>query len=282
MKSKTIPPAPQALAILRTCRLIHEETKFLWLPHVLFHFETPEYLLDNLSPLHLATLSQIQNLRTGGDPLMLQPIDDGDEEYFRLLYRPRLLRGLSLNTLTVLGPSDGAIAYDILDGLVKYGKGWRELHFITPNSTMLGFKKIDLSIAPSYWRKPQPASWSKILSCRDSADFSSSVTIYRATLPGQGFVIDHRTRQVFKQKAVENFGVEEDIELCAEEEREKELLVVAKRGLDTNIAGPDGPPYSEICQWSYDMTWPEVRRRCFDHIVATSEETEGDYYNDVS
>ncbi|KIM96031.1 hypothetical protein OIDMADRAFT_20935 [Oidiodendron maius Zn] len=298
MKSKSIKPAPHALAILRTCRLIHEETKFLWLPHVLFHFERPEDLLDKLSPLHPTTLSQIRYLRTGGAPLVLQPIDDDDDVYYRLAYTLKLLPGLSLNTLTVLGPSDGPIAYDTLDGLIEYGNGWRELHFITPNSSMLSFKKIDLFMAPPYWRKPQPASWNEILARRDGEGSGSSVTIYRATQLRQGSVIDNRTRQIFDQKAVANFGVEDDKELSALDEAEKELLVVVKRGQTTNIAEPDGPPFlleNDIRHWSYPMTWTEIRRRCIDHIgefddfdddddlfSSSGDEIEIDYHDDFA
>ena len=296
MKSKHTRPAPRALAILRTCRLIHEETKFLWLPHVSFHFERPEDLLDKLSPLHPTTLSQIRYLCTGGATLMLQPIgDDDDDVYYRLAYTLKLLPGLSLNTLTVLGPSQGPIAYDTLDGLIEYGNGWRELHFITPNSSMLSFKKIDIFMAIQYWRKPQPASWNENLARRDGEESGSSVTIYRATQLRQGSVLDNRTRQIFEQKAVENFGVEDDKELSALDEDGKELLVVVKRGQTTNITEPDGPPFlleNDIRHWSHPMTWAEIRRRCTDHIggsdvdddlfSSSGDEIEIDYHDDFA
>src|SRR2546429_1002562 len=157
--TKTMKPAPNSLAILRTCRQINQEAGALWLNHVLFNFENPEDLLDKLSTLPSTTLSQIRHVRTGGRPLMLQPIGDDDDVYYRLVWALKLLPGLRLNTLTVLGSSGGEIAYDTLEGLIKYGNGWKELHFITPNSTMLGFAKVVMFMADPYWRKPQPSTW---------------------------------------------------------------------------------------------------------------------------
>jgi hypothetical protein len=135
--TKTMKPAPNALAILRTCRQINQEAEPLWLDHVLFNFENPEDVLDKLSTLPSITLSQICHVRTSGRPLMLRPIGDEDDAYYRLVWALKLLPGLRLDKLTVLGPSSGEVAYDTLEGLIKYRNGWRELHFITPNSTML-------------------------------------------------------------------------------------------------------------------------------------------------
>ena len=79
---KTI-PAPNLLAILYTCRQINSETRLLWLRQVLFSFEEPEYLLDRLSSLPSAIISQIRKIRTGGRPVMLQPIGDDDDTFYR-------------------------------------------------------------------------------------------------------------------------------------------------------------------------------------------------------
>jgi hypothetical protein len=75
----------------------------------LFSFETPEDMLDKLSPLPSATLSKIRHVRTGGRPLMLLPIEDDDEVYYRLVWVLKLLPALRLDKLTVLGSSSAIL-----------------------------------------------------------------------------------------------------------------------------------------------------------------------------
>jgi hypothetical protein len=273
--TKTIKPMPNALAILRTCRQINREARPLWLGQVLFSFENPEDLLNKLSALAPATLSQIRHVRTGALPVMIHPIEDDDEVYYRLVWVLKLLPGLQLDKLTVLGLSSGEITYHTLEGLVKHGTGWRELHFITPNSTMLGFGRRSLFMADPFWRKPQPGTWNEILFQRDGADSGASVTAYRATQSNvPGAVTNPRTRQIFEQKLsslenLENFGLTEDKDLLAGNEKGKELLVIVKRGRSANIVERDGPPYEsedDIRQWAHGMTWAEIRRQCIDFV----------------
>lgn len=160
--TKRMKPAPNSLAILRTCRQINQEAAALWLGHVLFNFEHSDDLLDKFSILPPTTLSQIRHLRTGGRPLMLQPIGDHDDVYYRLVWALKLLPELRLDTLTVLGSCRGGIGYDTLDGLIKYGNGWRELRFITLNSTIHQSTEMDILGGPD-WHKPQPSTWEEIL-----------------------------------------------------------------------------------------------------------------------
>jgi hypothetical protein len=279
--TKTMKPAPNALAILRTCRQVNQEAGPLWLGHVLFNFENPEDLLDKLSILPSITLSQIRHVRTGGRPLMLQPSGEDDDVYYRLVSALKLLPGLRLDKLTVLGPSGGGIAYDTLEELVKYGNGWRELHFITPNSTMLGFAKMDIFVADPYWRKPQPSTWDEIVRQRDGANSGASVIVYRSTQSdAPGTVTNPRTRQIFEQKLssskdLEKFGVTGDKELLEGKGKGKELLVIVKRGRAANIAEQDRPPYTlegDIRQWAHGMTWAEIRRQCFDFLADDEED----------
>lgn len=282
--TKTMKPAPNALALLRTCRQINQESRALWLGHVLFNFENPEDLLDKLSTLPSTTLSQIRHVRTSGIPLMLRPLGDDDEVYYRLAWALKLLPGLYLDKLTVLGSSSGEIAYDTLEGLIKYGNGWKELHFITPNSTMLGFAKQVMFMADPYWRKPQPSAWDKMLRQRDGADSGASITIYRSTQSvAPGAVTNACTRQIFEQKVsspedLETFGVTEDEELLGEKEKGKELLVVVKRGGAATIAEQDRPPYrleGDIREWAHGMTWAQIRRQCIDFLM--DEDEDDDY-----
>ena len=282
--TKTMKPAPSALAILRTCRQINQEAGPLWLGHVLFSFENPEDLLDKLSTLPSITLSQIRHVCTGGRLLMLQPSGaDNDVYCYKLVWVLKLLPGLRLDKLTVLGPSGGKVAYDILEELIKYGNGWRELHFIAPNSTMLGFAKIDMFMADPFRRKPQPSTWDEILRQRDGANSGASVTVYRSTQSNApGTVTNPCTRQIFQQELsspedLENFGVTEDKELLGGEGKWKELLVIVKRGRTANIAEQDRPPYmkGDIRQWAHGMTWAEIRHQCFDFFMDDDED--GDF-----
>lgn len=301
IESKPIKPAPNSLAILRTCRQINKEAAPLWLGQVMFSFENPEDMLDKLSLLPPATLSQIRHVRVGGRPLMLTPMGDEDDVYYRLVWALKLLPGLSLDKLTVLGATGPEVAYDTLEGLVRYGNGWRELHFITPNSKLLGFAKIDMFMADPYWRRPQPSTWRDILLQRDGVDSGASVTIYRSTQSDTpGAVINPRTRQLFEQKIsspedLQMFGVEEDKQLLSRDEMGKELLVVVKRGRHANIAEPDGPPYmpEDIREWARGLTWAEIRRQRIDFLdedededadfdfIKKDKEAEADRYNEV-
>ncbi|EED17403.1 conserved hypothetical protein [Talaromyces stipitatus ATCC 10500] len=290
VSAKRMKPAPNSLAILRTCSLVKQEAGGLWLGQVLFNFENPEDMLDKLSELPSTTLSQIRYIRVGDD----------DDVYYRLVWVLKLLPDLCLDTLSVLGMSNGDIAYDTLSGLVKYGNGWKELRYITPNSEMLGFKRLDLFMADPYWRQPQPSTWNDILIQRDGLDSRASVTIYRSTQSGTpGAVLKPETRQLFEQKPstedLEMFGVEEDKQLLGMNERGKELLVVVRRGYQADISEQDSPPYlleNDIRQWAHGLTWAEIRRQCIDFLAESSddddpdfiekgEDVEADRYNDV-
>lgn len=132
-----IKPAPNSLAILRTCRQIKQEAETLWLGLVLFNFERPESMLDKLSTLPLNILSEIRHVRVGGCSLLIQRMDSHEHVFYRLVSVLKLLPKLRLDKLTVLGESSGAIAYLTCEGLIKCGNGWRELNFITRNSEML-------------------------------------------------------------------------------------------------------------------------------------------------
>lgn len=275
---KTLKPAPHSLALLRVCRQIYKEGKSFWLGRVLFNFENVESLLDKLSQLSLATLSQIRHIRTRGHPLMLTPPDSDDDVYYRLVWALKLLPGLQLETLTVLGQSDGLMNYDTLGGLIERGDGWRELRYITRDSTMLGFKKHDMFMANPYWRRPQPTTWNTILLTRDGVDSKSTVTIYRSTQSkSPGTVMNRATRQIVDQippSDLETFGIEEDPQFVRQGEKEKELLVVVKRSRDVDILQHDVAPFTEydIRQWAEGMTWQEIRKVAIDRLYDQDED----------
>lgn len=296
---KRMRPGPNSLAILRTCRLINQEARGLWLGQVLFNFEQPADMLDKLSALSSSTLSQIRHIRVLGNTLMLTPNYDNDIHY-RLAWALKLLPGLCLDTLSVLGLSNGLLAYNTLDGLIKDGNGWKELRYITPTSEMLGFKRVNMLMTDPYWRKPQPSTWNDILLQRDGLDSGACVTIYRSTRSdAPGTVLKPETCQLFEQKppaspdGLKMFGVNEDKQLLSMHEKGKELLVVVKRGRQAHILEETNPAYfheQDIRNWTRGMTWPEIRRKYHDFSFESDDDSdfldedkdaEADRYNDV-
>jgi hypothetical protein len=97
-----------ALAILRTCRRVRDEVGVSWLNQVLFQFEDPTSLLRNLTRLPAALLGQIRHVRVLGDVITLTPHDDC---YYCTAQILRLLPGLKLDRLTVLGAKEPGLSY---------------------------------------------------------------------------------------------------------------------------------------------------------------------------
>lgn len=134
-------PARNSLAILRThARQIYEEANGLWLGNVLFDFGVPRDMLEKLSSLPPATISKIRYLGVAGDCLdLISPILPHDWDYspamaFKLLSDLRLHRP----TLIASGPYAGDSPV-FLEEFIRYGNGWRELHLLTQDSTMLKY-----------------------------------------------------------------------------------------------------------------------------------------------
>ncbi|OQE14813.1 hypothetical protein PENFLA_c035G08901 [Penicillium flavigenum] len=225
---ETTKPEPSSLAILRTCHQIKQEAGALWLGLVLLNFENPKHMLDKLSTLRLTTRSKIRHVRVSGRPFLLKPIGYQRDVCYMLAWALKLIPGLRLDKLTVLGPSDGRLAYDTLRGLID--------------------------------REPQPSTWNDILLRRDGASSGASVTIDRfGHFDSRGAVIKPRTRQCFEQKLIpqkeEDFGVAEDGDLFGSKATKK-FLVVVKRGRHARIAEQDSSPcrFNDIPEWAYPPT----------------------------
>jgi hypothetical protein len=60
---KWLKPAPNSLAILRTCRQTYSEATNRWVGEVLFNFERAEDMLDKLDSLSPSTIASIRHLR---------------------------------------------------------------------------------------------------------------------------------------------------------------------------------------------------------------------------
>lgn len=277
-----IRPAPNGLALLRTCRRARAEIADSWLGMVLFSFEDPETMLDKLTAIPREVLGKVRRVRVTGDTLMLSY---GDQDvYYRLTSALALLTGLRLDTLTVLGPRMAQVSYDTLDGLISDSRGWRELQYVCYTSEVLSFKRMPLSFGDEYRRKPQPSHWQGVLERRDGKGSGAVVEIYRSTLPDSpGSVLRPETRAPFTQEAPrdaaarEDFGLEEDAALMADGERDKEVLVVARRGDEVDYGQGEDSFVDYDIRWHFPgKTWAEIRAECIDRFGVEGEDWSSD------
>lgn len=261
-----------ALAILRTCRRVRNEIGVSWLHQVLFHFEDPESLLGKLARIPITLRNQIRHVRVSGHPLMVSWEDD--DVYYRTAQVLKLLPGLELDTLTVLGGKDPQVSYDTLNMLIRYSDGWKELHYLSHTSGLLAYKDdmpsfgMSDPMANRYMRQPQPSDWQNALEQRDGQASHPSVVVYRATeVAAPGAVLQPTTRKIFTQAFATNqdahtFGEVEDATLMRPEEIGKEVLVVAKRGAGVDYAEKEGSPYLSVGDIREDcpaMTWMDIK-----------------------
>lgn len=243
------PATTHALAVLQTCRRASAEIGDTWIGQILLHFEGPREMLDRLTPLPHSTLSKIRYLCVVADNWR----EDVHNTYHELSAALKLLPGLRLDALTVLGTRFAPVSYETLTGLIRESYGWKELHYLSHNSELLGFERLeDIYDSENYkvWRKPQPGYWQSILEKRDGAQTKPSVTIYRSTVPKcPGSVMNPKTRTQFEQKipcseALEAFGTTWDGQLLAAGERSKEFLVNVKRGCGVDYEGKEDSPHT--------------------------------------
>ncbi|PLB48403.1 hypothetical protein P170DRAFT_326501, partial [Aspergillus steynii IBT 23096] len=246
-KLNQMAPASNHLAILRSCRLINREIDDSWLGQVLFAFENVTDLLNQLSPAPRRMIEQIRRVRVGSSPLT-QSIGDGQETTYKLPWALDLIPGLYLDTLTVINTDGPELAYENVNYLIRFGSGWRELHFITGNSEMLAFPRRSIEhneTTQFQWRDPQPSTWIRDLAFRDHVHSDAFVKIYRSTQSNApGSVMDPNSREVFEQKppSPENsefFGIDKDAQLMHPDEIGKELLVIVRRGKDVDISADE-------------------------------------------
>ncbi|KAF2758725.1 hypothetical protein EJ05DRAFT_476039 [Pseudovirgaria hyperparasitica] len=262
-----------SLSLLYTCQQVHREIGSQWIGWVLFNFQTGEALLDILTEFPEQRVAAIRHLRVNSRPVMLSlPHDD---VYYRLAWILKLVPQLRLDTLTVIGgdagmlkgPS-GMVDYQILDELVSCGSGWKELHYITPTSSILSFAKTT-QFGKTYIRKPQPEVWQSTLTNRDGPNSGATVTIFRSQSRIRESVRQPGARELYQSivppEEYTDFGEVEDTFLCKDDQDARAVLVVVKRGRNTNVVQENGePPYDE----NYDLralvtdeypTWTSIR-----------------------
>ncbi|KAJ7747967.1 hypothetical protein DFH07DRAFT_830702 [Mycena maculata] len=255
----------QGLCPQRPCTTshLHIEVGETWLQQVFFSFETPEAMLDKLTNIPTATRSLIRHARVSGELLMLSWPEGS--VYYRTFQTLKLLPGLALDRLTVLGPRAREVRYETLDTLVRYGIGWKELYYLSHDSAFLAYEHDWFSAV--YLRVPQPAGWQRALNTRDGPASGASVVIYRAITPrSPGAVLHPATRVTFAQTLpagsdLLTFGKVADSALMAPGEREKEVLVVVKRGGGLDHTEKEGSPYlddGDIREVMPGMTWKQI------------------------
>jgi hypothetical protein len=269
----SIAPAPNALALLRTCHQVYAEIGPTWLEQVLFDFVSAEAMLDKLDNIPTETRALIRHVRVSGDDLVLP--GNGGNIYYPTLYHTfqvlKLLPGLALDRLTVLGTRDSMTCYEALDLMILHGNGWKELHYLARDSTFLAYRHNWFSFtggadAHRFLRSPQPADWQQTMNERDGSASNASVAIYRATSRDAcSVLLQPATRAPFAQHwPVDRatFGKKEDTALMAPGEREKEVLVVVTRGRGVKYAEKEGSfyfPGVDLREWVGEKTWTQIR-----------------------
>ncbi|KAI0836472.1 hypothetical protein F5Y06DRAFT_273548 [Hypoxylon sp. FL0890] len=266
---------PNALALLRVNRQINSEIGDKWLHKVLFNFEEPEAMLDVLTAIPRDTLSKIRHVRVRGEQVPLTYYEGvGDETFYPLTSALKLLPGLRLDQLTVLGGLDANQEYRALSQLIEEGEGWKELRFISNDSGILGFRLHNPNGTPDreFHRDLEPAHWRRCMKSRDGEDSDCSVTVYRATVPAVlCAVINPNIREVFEQLVPSQHipmnpsCQEPDQNMMDPYEILKEVLVVVKRGEGVDYEVKEDSPYAalDMRRALRGREWRDIRMESF-------------------
>lgn len=269
----TVKPAPHGLALLRTCRRARFEIASSWLQHVLFSFEDPYTMLDKLSALPIEMRSKIRHLRVSGE--MLEWVVPKREEAYSLADALEALPGLCLDHLTVVCVANDVASYHTFSNLISRGGGWKTLRFVNPTSAMVGFptsSSIPSSLGDflrewDNWKASQPEKWQAALEARDGRDSYPSVTVYRAREPGHhGLILQPNECVEYRQKPVQQFpgsypnAVPEGSDRTGKGEKDRELLIVVKRGAGVNYQEREDSPLVKggLRERVHGSTWYEI------------------------
>lgn len=121
---------------------------------------------------------------------------------------------------------------------------------------------------PSYRCEPQPQAWNEAILQREGRDSRASVTTYRSTRLDSGLVLKPSTRQPFNQnitspETLRNFGMNADQELLSDGEKEKELLIVVRRGCNADISNVGNALLNgfDLREWTNGMSSAQIRKR---------------------
>ncbi|KAI0862893.1 hypothetical protein F4860DRAFT_102386 [Xylaria cubensis] len=270
-------PAANALSILRTCRRARAEIGDSWLGQVLFHFNNVDTMLTKLAALPMAALSKIRHMRILWETLKFE-FAHGASRYYRIVHFLKLLPGLRLDTLTVIDTYNSRRSYDILNMLIRYSQGWKELRFISGYTSLLEFPPEEdrsireaVDITDRYQRKPQPADWINVMKGRDGVASEPSVAIYYSILRSRYCTV---TNEAIREKYGEEPGAEDRLSrylqyapLMTFDERNKEFMVVVRRGRGIDYQEKLGSPFLAIDDIRQDcpgMSWAEIKKQYTD------------------
>lgn len=242
-------PAPNSLAILRTCQQIYDEISQTWLGEVLFNFEEMEALLDKLSLLPTPTMGRIRHVRIRDNLLWVKEPDGWERRWIETLVH--FIPELGLETLTLLGPDDDDDAERCITELIRICHGWKELRVIMPHSHMLSYM-LDEEVPLKQWLK--------LLATRDGIESEASISVHQATAP-QSSVRSPDTRQVFTRTLNGSISALQDIPATVvpviEEGINNDTLVIVKRGRQANVSKKEAA--SDGWAWAEGMSWKDVK-----------------------
>lgn len=224
-------PAPDTLAILRTCRQAREEIGDSWIGKVLFNFTESRYMSKLLESWPRDVLTKMRRLRVMNDPAIRDM--DAIEVHYPLVPALEMLPGLRLDNLIVISSGLPELDYMTVSELVQKGDGWKELCYICPDSEMLAFKFQRNNTNEISGLERQPENWRNILNERDRPDSKPYIRVFRSTSPGVcKSVTNPNTRVVSEQVEFKEI-------MGDEEERTKELMVVVRRGHGIDYTQPN-------------------------------------------
>ncbi|KAG5204512.1 hypothetical protein GTR04_5592 [Trichophyton interdigitale] len=210
-------PKYDPLAILRTCRQIFREAGSLFLGNVIISTDHPDYSVCHFNRLSLQLRSRIRHveLRLASFIWLLSEIPESS-----IAYRFNLIPGLRLDTLTICGTKS---CYDLVDGFVKFGNGWKELRILVPSLNVDAFKQVVAMAAPDAMETQRPAvTWQSLIEKRDGTDSNASVSLYCTTQPWiRNSVLDLSTRELVSSTNLPDLALKKEI---------GELLFIVKRG----------------------------------------------------
>lgn len=174
-------PPPHGLSLLRSCRGVHLDIGNVWLEHVTFCFESPSAMLRQLSEVPLETRSLIRHVRIASDALQVPLSYPKEKKAIDGCFQ--LLLQMNLDTLTVFGPAIPCWSHGDLDLFIKYGRGWKELRYITHTSAFVDTISSRSGKTITMPSEPQPAAWQRDLENRDGPNSGASVTTYKSQNP---------------------------------------------------------------------------------------------------
>ncbi|TGO20389.1 hypothetical protein BPAE_0300g00060 [Botrytis paeoniae] len=215
-------PARNALAILRVCKQMCQETSNIWISRVLFDFEDTFPLLDKFSLLPISTISQIRNVRIrmkGEEPEAPETVE-GEKQ----LYGLQVLQGLQLDRLTVVpGWGDSYTGCEDIARFITTSFPCKELCYHTPTSCFHENNESTSADATDFLTRRINTMADQILD-RDRYGTPLTIQILQSSEPNT-----QRTGAVFKDsanKVLEEIPISKDIDQAT--------MIACGKALDPN------------------------------------------------